>query len=138
MVSGPKRQMDSGMGLSGPSFRVVWLAVLLLVWQSLAGGLALGTAASATQFDAFGNPLCLTSMGDGSTAPDGNDGRQIPDCCATGCAAAWAAVGPAPDAASWDAPLAFPAAAEDCDFAPDLRPTLHDGPSSPRAPPLTA
>lgn len=136
----PRHSQSAGtlMSRRQPSFRTVLLATALVLLQAFAGGLALGESAAAAPLDAFGNPLCVTSGEHGSPAPAGHGHARLPDCCASGCAAACGAAGPVPSAASWNAPLSRPAVTGRRDFAFHLPPVLDRGPAQPRGPPLTA
>jgi hypothetical protein len=67
------------------SWRVAIAAACMLVLQSIGSAFAIGSAGAHPQFDTFGNPICVTTVGGiHSGGPNGKNSRQ-PDCCTIGC-----------------------------------------------------
>lgn len=93
-------------------------------------------AAAMPLLDAFGNPLCITSVDHDGTSPP-SDHSSLPDCCTFGCSMAspLAAAGPGDGIG-----LLRPLSSADVRFgrveAFHIQGPDHD-PGSPRAPPVT-
>jgi len=118
--------------------RIALAAAFLLVLQSMTASLAMGMMAGSTEFDAFGNPLCITgvSYGDG-TSQDGGQ-HHIPECCTMGCPMLSGAQASPPDQnpiVLRDAPVAV---LIDARYGTPPRVAPDHDPGSPRAPPLSA
>jgi hypothetical protein len=69
----------------GWSILVALVAAYLLVLQSAVGALALGASSNALQLDAFGNPICSTSMDGKGESPASRDHHNMPECCTVAC-----------------------------------------------------
>lgn len=114
--------------------KVAFVAACVLVLQSFLSAWAVG---AMPVLDAFGNPLCVTSVDHGSTTPNGGHSK-LPDCCAFGCSM----VSPLLAVATADGTgISQPLPSDHIRFG--LGHSFHvDGPDhdpgSPRAPPLTA
>jgi hypothetical protein len=110
-------------------------AAALFVLQSLFSSWAVAGPAQPL-LDAFGNPLCITSVDGHAPAPPGDHSRPS-DCCMLGCAGFSHALADAGDASSAlvhpPVPLAL-AYGDERQFS--VEPAEHN-PGSPRAPPLT-
>ncbi len=121
----------------GRGSAVAFFAALMLVVQSFLSAWASGALAAAPVRDAFGNPLCITSVDHDGTTP-ADDHAKMPDCCTSGCsmgsfplvAASGAGIGLLRSSLSDD--VRFDAIAAFHIQRPD-----HD-PGTPRAPPVTA
>lgn len=110
------------------------LALALVLFAQLAvGAYAQG---SASQLDAFGNPLCVSSVthdGDG-----GSRHSSLPDCCTLGCGMLWTGLAPPDENDDLSAPLAASMSADAADRASETVATANSyNPQNPRAPPLT-
>jgi len=110
----------------------------VLVLHAFLGAWATGAMAAMPTHDAFGNPLCITSVEGHGTAP-ANDQSRLPDCCTFGCNTASSLHDTA--RGSDVIGLLRPLSSDDIRFElvqsfPVQRPD-HD-PGSPRAPPVTA
>lgn len=110
----------------------------MLVLQGLFGAFATGAADAGEMLDAFGNPLCITSMDGGSQTPDSRDHSAMPDCCTAACGmfAPLAAENPSPHSLS--NPLSPSATVEPTTGLAVFHPAPGHDPGSPRAPPVTA
>jgi hypothetical protein len=122
----------------GWSILVALVAAYLLVLQSAVGALALGASTNALQLDAFGNPICSTSMNGKGESPTSRDHQNMTDCCTMACSmfAPLVAidrtagfVAKPPRSVSVSLPVHY-------DGSPASR--LDHDPGSPRAPPLMA
>jgi len=116
---------------------VAFFAACMLFLQALVTGLSLGASAASPLLDAFGNPLCLTSVDGDATGSDHGGHGGLPNCCTSACsmfaqAAPCGSAGP-----SLPNPIGT--------FAFTLRPIFEApaaafapqrSPGSPRAPPL--
>lgn len=116
---------------------VAFIAALVLVLQSLLSAWAAGAMSATPMLDAFGNPLCITSVDqDGSTPA--SDHSKLPDCCTFCCHLALPLLAAEPvDCVG----LLSPLSSTEVPFR--LHKTTHiqspdHNPGSPRAPPLTA
>ncbi|MEO9336480.1 hypothetical protein ABFT80_03460 [Mesorhizobium sp. SB112] len=118
------------------SFWVALAAAYLLVLQSVTGALALGAQSERAMLDAFGNPLCITSVDQSGT--DAGDQAKMPNCCVIGCSMFTQALGTPPDETvqTFHAPIVTEAAANRQPV--DHLPAVEHKPGNPRAPPLTA
>lgn len=120
----------------GWSRRTAIVAAVMLFVQTLFGSMAFGMAAAAPMtMDAFGNPLCITSMDIADQdAPAGH--TVLPDCCAPGCLTALPLADGDREASALSNPLATQV--EPADLASTNGPPApaeHD-PGRPRAPPF--
>lgn len=93
--------------------------------------------AATPTLDAFGNPLCITSIDHDGTSPPG-DHSALPNCCTLGCNMPSHLLVADP---SGDTGLRWSLSSDDIRF--DLAQSFHihgpeHNPGSPRAPPLTA
>lgn len=118
---------------------VAMIAAYMLILQGLLGAFATGVANAATDLDAFGNPLCITSGELASVDADGSHDQTLPDCCSAACSMFSTVTNDDHAPHALDNPLrvgvdatAATAAAACLGFA------LKRGPGSPRSPPLTA
>ncbi|MCX7304055.1 MAG: hypothetical protein NTV73_06920 [Hyphomicrobiales bacterium] len=115
---------------------IAFLAAAVFVLQSLLMAWAAGAMPIQPDLDAFGNPLCITSV-DRDTQSPVKDHSTMLDCCTLGCSMGSSVLASAPEA---DVGLLRPLVRSDILFA--CRETIrvrtpdHD-PGSPRAPPLT-
>lgn len=116
---------------------VAFIVALVLVLQSFLSAWATGAFAATPMLDAFGNPLCITSIDHDGTTP-ANDHSKMPDCCTFGCNMAAHLLATAPDDGIG---LLRPMSSDDVRFdhskAFHIQSPDHD-PGSPRAPPVTA
>lgn len=117
---------------------VAFIAACVLVLQAFLGAWATGAMAATPTHDAFGNPLCITSVDGHGTTP-ASDHSKLPDCCTFGCNMASSLLDTARDDDGIG--LLRPLSSHDVRFAlaqsfPIQRPD-HD-PGNPRAPPVTA
>lgn len=119
----------------GWSFGVALVAAYLLVLQAAVGALALG--AGTMQLDAFGNPLCITSVDHAGKAGGTADHARLPDCCTLGCSTVSAAVATQPQPFALFAPLPAARIAVGHRLAVEPFRTRHGDPGRPRGPPLT-
>ena len=115
---------------------VAFIAALVLVLQSFLSAWATGALAAAPMLDAFGNPLCITSVDHDDTTP-ANDHSKLPVCCTFGCNMAAPLLAAAPEDGI---ALLRPIPADDVRF--DRSEAFHiqgpgHVPGSPRAPPVT-
>lgn len=117
-----------------------WALALVLVSQSVIGALALGAAAGGPQFDAFGNPLCVTGVersGGGEHLP--SDHSRLPDCCGVACSMFWQSLPVPTDFAGIVLNPRVETRAAFAGYRIDAAGTRGDHePGNPRAPPLTA
>lgn len=116
--------------------RVAILAAVMLFFQIVVGGFALGSAAAASPtLDIFGNPLCITGVTHSQTGDDTRDHSGLPDCCTPGCSMFAPVTSPDRDRYALVNPLdlreALPVATH---VAISIHADDHD-PASPRAPP---
>lgn len=114
---------------------VAFVAACVLVLQSLLGAWANSAMAATPLLDAFGNPLCITSVDHDGKLPAG-DHSKLPDCCAFGCSMVSSLLDAAPDTGLG---LLRPLTSDDVRF--DLVEAFHvpgpdHHPGNPRAPPL--
>jgi len=112
------------------------VAICVLVLQSFLSVWATA-AMTAPMLDAFGNPLCITSIEHNGTPPPGGH-STLPDCCTLGCNMPSHLLAADP---SGDTGLRWLLSSDDIHF--DLAQSFQiDGPEhnpgSPRASPLTA
>lgn len=118
---------------------VAFVAASMLLLQALIGAFALGAAAASPMADAFGNPLCITSMDEAGSGADRDDHAMLPDCCMALCGM-FAPAAPEDRAAhSLLNPLMAAStrlAAASGAVVPSL--PLERGPGNPRAPPRAA
>lgn len=84
---------------AGWSLRVTLVVVVMFVLQSVASAFALGSGPDPAQLDAFGNPLCITSV-DHTDPAKGGDHGKLPNCCTLGCPMVGQALG-APPQPAW-------------------------------------
>ncbi|BCH33280.1 hypothetical protein MesoLjLc_52100 [Mesorhizobium sp. L-8-10] len=119
-----------------PRWWIAFVAGFVLVLQAFAAGWAAGAMPSGPQLDAFGNPLCITSI-DHDDGDSTGDHSKLPNCCTFGCSfASFTVAAPSGDGFALLRPLSHP------DVFHNTRPGVraeapdHD-PGSPRAPPLT-
>lgn len=116
---------------------VALVATFVLVLQSFLSAWAAGAMPATPMLDAFGNPLCITSVDhDGSTPA--NDHSKLPACCTFGCNLASPLLAAEP---AHGVGLLRPLSSADVRF--HVHKTVHiqspdHDPGSPRAPPLTA
>lgn len=117
--------------------RIALVAACILVLQAMTGGLVTGSMASSIERDAFGNPICVTSIDHVGSTQGSGDHHQGTECCTMGCAGT-VALAPAPAVDTVALVRATPANRSGLyDFhVPPLRPG-HDQ-ASPRAPPRLA
>lgn len=115
---------------------VAFVAACVLVLQSFLGAWATGAYAATPMLDAFGNPLCITSIDHDGTTP-AHDHSKTPDCRTFGCSMVSPLLAAAP---SDEIGLSRPLVADDTRYqlvqSFDVQGPDHD-PGSPRAPPLT-
>jgi hypothetical protein len=115
---------------------VAFIAALVLVLQSFLSASASGAFAATPLLDAFGNPLCITSV-DRDGSPPTHDHSKLTDCCAFGCSMVSPLFAAAPGD---DIGLSSPLASDDIRYeliqSFHIRAPDHD-PGSPRAPPMT-
>lgn len=111
------------------------MAALVFVVQTSLSLWAGAVAAATPMLDAFGNPLCITSMDGDGTTPAGDRGAPV-NCCTLGCSAAGLALAE-PDMEAVPAFLPEKSSAQPriAVVASVVRSLDHD-PASPRAPPL--
>lgn len=118
----------------GWSFWIALVAVQALLLHAALGAIAPSAHAGVLQLDAFGNVLCAPASDE---RPQDGDRHGAPECCALGCATAFAAPVPAGDMVAIPVERPVSLAVLSRDFA-DLPPTALDhDPGNPRAPPLT-
>lgn len=115
---------------------VAFIAALVLVLQSFLSAWATGAFAATPMLDAFGNPLCITSVDDDGATP-ASDHSKMPDCCTFGCNMAASHLASAPDdSVSLFRPLASHGVRFEFVQPFHIQSPDHD-PGSPRAPPVT-
>lgn len=125
-----RKQLNVGLAL---------VAAYMLVLQALIGAFALGSAAASPMLDAFGNPLCITSMHSTDNGSGGSDHGTMPDCCTASCSMFAPATADERTLSSVANPLPVVTARP----APGFDTVAHthapeENPGSPRAPPATA
>lgn len=117
---------------------VALVAVVLLVLQSVASALALGSGVSSQPLDVFGNPLCITSSDQPHDGSHDGGHSTLPECCMLGCNMfSPALTAPSPETTAF---LRLPLVTDGRIIPFDtalLADSDHD-PGNPRAPPLTA
>lgn len=86
-------------GRNGTGLRQALGLALLLAFQLIAGGFALG--ASAAPLDAYGNPICAPGASHSGFASGAGGHGRIPACCQLGCPTADGAVLPSDAADAW-------------------------------------
>ncbi|MER8788386.1 hypothetical protein NKH71_11090 [Mesorhizobium sp. M0983] len=119
---------------AGWNLRAALVAALMLVLQTVVGAYAIGVGPG--ELDTFGNPLCLSSVGQSDPGKTGDHG-SLPNCCTLGCPMVAQALGSPPEAASLPADLPL-----DAGIVPVVSPRLNlspddHQPGNPRAPPQT-
>lgn len=121
------------------SLRVALAAAYMLVLQSIVGALALGIGPDASQVDAFGNPLCITSTDATDGGMGGADHSKLPNCCTFGCSLFSSALATPPESGTSVVRRADQSdgLARGYDLLPAVSARDHE-PGSPRAPPLMA
>lgn len=108
----------------------------MLALQGLFGAFTTGAASAGPMFDAFGNPLCITSgIHDPGSFGHTHEPGSVPECCAGACSliAAPAFDTRADAFLSNPLPPAAPGFAPFCAFI--IQPAFDHDPGSPRAPP---
>lgn len=115
---------------------VALVAAFVLLLQAFSSAWMTGAmAAGAMPFDAWGNPLCITSSDHGTSPDDG--AVKLPDCCVIGCGMSATVLAEPAGMAVLNAALA---GSEPLPLASNSSPRTseeHD-PGSPRAPPAMA
>ena len=123
--------------LKSRNMGVALVAACMLVLQGLVGAFALGSAAASPAFDAFGNPLCITSGDAGAHASHSPDHAALPECCTVACGmfAPVTADDRAPHSLANPLVPAPPSLRASFDSIGDAS-VVRRGPGSPRSPPL--
>jgi hypothetical protein len=110
-------------------------AACLLVLQAVVGAFAIG---SSPQVDAFGNPLCVTSLDSSGQGSHDAGHSKLAGCCTLGCSM-FAPVLPAPSQQAAPASeLRLLSHLPVLRLDADLPPARDHSPGSPRAPPPAA
>lgn len=113
---------------------IAFLAALVFVVQTSLSLWAGAVAAATPMLDAFGNPLCITSMDGDGAAPAGGHGAPT-NCCTLGCSTAGLALAePDLEAVPAFEPEVSPVEPRVA-FLPSTVRSLDHDPASPRAPP---
>lgn len=111
---------------------------LVLVAQSVVGAFALGAAGDTSQFDAFGNPLCLGAAShDSGSGPGIPDHSRIPSCCTFACSMFWPSVAAATDLIAIAPSIRADFRVVYLEYRTTPRTEQGYKPGNPRAPPLT-
>lgn len=117
---------------------VALAAAAMLVLQGFLGAFAVGTANASPMLDAFGNPLCITSVESHQTDTGHVDHTAMPDCCTVACGMFAPAASAGGSGHSLENALSTTAARlQTRDAVSGYTDEPQRGPGSPRSPPLT-
>jgi hypothetical protein len=116
---------------------IAFAAAFILVLQTVGGALAFGVGPSPTQIDAFGNPLCITSVDHDHGSTDGEHSK-LPQCCTLGCNMFSQSLATASEPTAFILDLPIVSDGFDRTYTHMAFPVRDYDPGNPRAPPLIA